>query len=38
MDQYGIEGTVRASFSVYNTKDEVDQLAEGIERIVKFLK
>lgn len=38
MDSFGIEGTVRASFSVYNTKDEVDQLAEGIERIVKFLK
>lgn len=38
MDRFGIEGTVRASFSVYNTKDEVDQLAEGIERIVKFLK
>lgn len=38
MDRFGIEGTVRASFSVYNTKDEVDQLAEGIERIVKFLR
>lgn len=38
MDRFGIEGTVRASFSVYNTKDEVDQLAEGIERIIKFLK
>jgi cysteine desulfurase / selenocysteine lyase len=38
MDHFGIEGTVRASFSVYNTKYEVDQLAEGIERIVKFLK
>ena len=38
MDRFGIEGTVRASFSVYNTIDEVDQLAEGIERIVKFLK
>lgn len=38
MDRFGIEGTVRASFSVYNTKDEVDQLAEGVERIVKFLK
>jgi cysteine desulfurase/selenocysteine lyase len=37
MDQFGIEGTVRASFSVYNTKDEVDQLAEGISRIVKFM-
>jgi cysteine desulfurase / selenocysteine lyase len=38
MEQYGIEGTVRASFSVYNTKEEVDLLAEGIERIIKFLK
>jgi len=38
MDRFGIEGTVRASFSIYNTKDEVDQLAEGIERIIKFLK
>jgi cysteine desulfurase/selenocysteine lyase len=38
MDRFGIEGTVRASFSVYNTKDEVDQLVEGIERIVKFLR
>lgn len=38
MDRFGIEGTVRASFSIYNTKDEVDQLAGGIERIIKFLK
>jgi cysteine desulfurase / selenocysteine lyase len=38
MDSFGIEGTVRASFSVYNTKDEVDQLAEGIDRVIKFLK
>lgn len=38
MEQYGIEGTVRASFSIYNTKEEVEQLAEGLERIVKFLK
>lgn len=38
MDQFGIEGTVRASYSVYNTKAEVDQLAEGLERIIKFLK
>ncbi len=38
MERYGIEGTVRASFSVYNTKEEVDQLAEGIERVVKFMK
>ncbi len=38
MDQYGIEGTVRVSFSVYNTKSEIDQLAEGVERIVNFMK
>ncbi len=38
MDRFGIEGTVRASFSVYNTKEEVDQLAEGLDRIIKFLK
>lgn len=29
----GIEGTVRASFGLYNTKAEVDALVEGIERI-----
>ncbi len=38
MDRFGIEGTVRASFSVYNTKEEIDQLAEGVERIIKFMK
>ncbi|MBL7858387.1 MAG: cysteine desulfurase [Cyclobacteriaceae bacterium] len=38
MDRYGIEGTVRASFSVYNTKAEIDQLIEGLERIINFMK
>jgi len=38
MDQYCIEGTVRASFAVYNTKAEVDQLAEGMERLISFMK
>jgi cysteine desulfurase/selenocysteine lyase len=38
MDCFNIEGTVRASFSVYNTKEEVDQLVEGVDRIVKFMK
>jgi len=38
MDRYKIEGTVRASFAVYNTKQEVDQLVEGLERIIRFLK
>ncbi len=38
MEQFGIEGTVRASYSVYNTRDEVDLLAEGLARIVNFMK
>jgi cysteine desulfurase/selenocysteine lyase len=38
MGIFGIEGTVRASFSVYNTKEEIDRLAEGLERIVKMMK
>lgn len=38
MDRLGIEGTVRASFAVYNTKKEIDALAEGLERIVNFMK
>jgi cysteine desulfurase/selenocysteine lyase len=38
MDRYGIEGTVRASFAVYNTKEEIDQLVEGLGRIINFVK
>ncbi len=36
MRRLGIEGTVRASFALYNTKEEVDVLVEGIERIRKM--
>ncbi|MBQ8097900.1 MAG: cysteine desulfurase [Bacteroidaceae bacterium] len=36
MHRLGIEGTVRASFSLYNTRDEVDALAEGIKRVKKM--
>jgi len=32
----GIDGTVRASFALYNTRDEIDVLIDGIERIVKM--
>ena len=32
----GVDGTVRASFAFYNTKEEVDLLVKGIERIVKM--
>jgi cysteine desulfurase / selenocysteine lyase len=38
MDCFNIEGTVRASFSIYNTKEEIDQLVEGVDRIAKFMK
>ncbi|GAA0880939.1 cysteine desulfurase [Algoriphagus jejuensis] len=36
MKRFGIEGTVRASFSVYNTKSEIEKLAEGIAQIARF--
>ncbi len=36
MQAMGIEGTVRASFSFYNTKEEIDILANGIERVRKM--
>jgi len=36
MHALGIEGTVRASFALYNTKEEVDVLVEGIQRIRKM--
>ena len=38
MDYYGIEGTVRASFVFYNTKEEVDKLIEGVNRVVSMFK
>ena len=34
MDRLGISGTVRASFALYNTKEEVDALVAGISRII----
>ena len=36
MTRLGIEGTVRASFGLYNTKEEVDTLVAGIERVRKM--
>ena len=36
MDRLGIQGTVRASFALYNTKQEIDALAEGIERVSRM--
>ena len=36
MHRLGIEGTVRASFALYNTKEEIDVLAAGIERVARM--
>jgi cysteine desulfurase/selenocysteine lyase len=36
MDRLGIQGTVRASFALYNTKEEVDILVAGIRRVSKM--
>ena len=36
MIRLGIEGTVRASFGLYNTKEEIDILAAGIERVSRM--
>lgn len=33
MNSFGIEGTVRASFAVYNTIEEVDKLVKAVERL-----
>ncbi|MDW3193172.1 MAG: cysteine desulfurase [Cytophagales bacterium] len=39
MDHFGIEGTARASFAVYNTREEIDVLAEALKDIhAKFHK
>ena len=36
MIRLGIQGTVRASFAMYNTKEEIDVLIEGIKRVSKM--
>ncbi|MQP29167.1 SufS family cysteine desulfurase [Sphingobacterium faecium] len=37
MDRFGIPGTIRASFALYNTKEEVDALVTGLRRAVNML-
>lgn len=36
MQRLGIQGTVRASFALYNTKEEIDVLMAGIERVSRM--
>jgi cysteine desulfurase/selenocysteine lyase len=37
MDRFCIPGTARASFAVYNTRHEIDELVKGLHRVVKIL-
>lgn len=37
MDRYGIPGTVRASFAVYNTREEVDAFIAALQRVLPML-
>lgn len=37
MDRFGIPGTVRASFALYNTREEVDALVAAVERATNML-
>ena len=36
LDRLGVLGTVRASFALYNTKEEIDTLVAGIDRVRKM--
>jgi cysteine desulfurase/selenocysteine lyase len=37
MQRFGIPATARASFAFYNTKEEVDILVKGIEKVIEVL-
>jgi len=37
MHCFGIPGTIRASFAMYNTKEEIDQLITGLQKAIKML-
>jgi cysteine desulfurase/selenocysteine lyase len=36
MDRFGLDATARASFGLYNTREEVDRLAEGLMLVKEF--
>ncbi|PWH82943.1 aminotransferase class V-fold PLP-dependent enzyme [Brumimicrobium oceani] len=38
MDQFGIPGTIRASFALYNTKEEIDLFIAALNRIIPILQ
>lgn len=38
MDRYGIEGTARVSFAIYNTKEEIDTFISALNRVLPMLR
>jgi len=38
MQHLGISGTVRASFSFYNTFDEIDYFCNSLQKVIEMLK
>ena len=38
MNRLGVDATVRASFYIYNTRDEIDKLVEGLEKVRGVMK
>lgn len=38
MNRFGISGTTRASFAMYNTQEEIDALVNGLQKVVKMLR
>ena len=36
MDRLGVQGTVRASFALYNTKEEIDSFVAALKRVVQM--
>ena len=37
MERMDVPGTVRASFSMYNTRDDIDRLFNALEKVLQFL-
>jgi cysteine desulfurase/selenocysteine lyase len=38
MQRFNIPGTTRASFAIYNTKEEIDKLVRGLHKVVKMFR
>jgi cysteine desulfurase/selenocysteine lyase len=36
MDRFGVTATVRASFGLYNTREDADALCEGIKKVLEI--